>query len=129
MGMLLPLHKVNAGALAKRLEEVADLQPRVFAAAEPAPAHADQSDQAEAGVDWNDEMIPSPARAVHQKRFDVRFEAAQDRVARDERLPRRRIDDRLGGSHRTGVERTGSSHKANAYRHAQAVPFGIRHVE
>src|ERR1700730_2579881 len=68
-------------------EEGFDPLPHLLAAAEPAPADADEADQFVAPIDRCDEVIARPVHSVHEESLDVRLELAEYRVVRHHRIP------------------------------------------
>src|ERR1700736_1023523 len=66
-------------------EERVDTLPHLLAAAQPAPADADEADQLVAPIDRSDEMVARPADPVVEERLDVRLHRAEQRVVRHQR--------------------------------------------
>src|SRR3954451_10124332 len=70
------------------LEEPPDLHPHVAPAGQPPPVRADHADERVAVLDRHDPVATRAERAIHQQALDVLLERAQQRVGRDQPLPR-----------------------------------------
>src|SRR5438132_69245 len=112
-------------------EELPDALPDLLAAGEPAPAAAEDADQAIALVDGNEIVLAGGADAVHQERLYVPLQL-QGIEARD-LLPGVERDERLGGARRPGVERRHSGSGAQEEREpdgeSQRIPLSVAELE
>ena len=69
------------------IEELLDLLPNLGPAGETAPVHPNQSNQAIALIDGNDEILGGRANPIDQKGFDVRLHRLQRFVLRYDLFP------------------------------------------
>src|SRR4030095_5057707 len=68
------IHHTNSSRLAspfQTIEELSDFLPDDHASRQPFPLHANNSDELETFINWNDVVFPGRADAVYEQTFDV----------------------------------------------------------
>src|SRR5437588_2007550 len=126
---------LGPGARFELFEETLDLQPDLLAAAEAAPAGADNRHEAIAVLDRDQPLAPVATRAVDEQCLHIRLHARKHRVRILELAPRPDLQTRFRRAHRTGIEghdalsRRVVEEERHVDRQPQALPAEIVEIE